>query len=53
MKYQDKLDLWLERATEDKDLIEELNAVKDDEDAVTVLNQIHVTRSQFGYNPEY
>ncbi len=34
MKYQDKLDLWLERATEDKDLIEELNAVKDDEDAV-------------------
>ncbi|MEE0934128.1 MAG: coenzyme-B sulfoethylthiotransferase subunit gamma [Methanobrevibacter sp.] len=28
-------------------------AYKDDEDAVTVLRQIHVTRSQFGYNPEY
>ena len=28
-------------------------AYKDDVDAVTVLNQIHVTRSQFGYNPEY
>ena len=28
-------------------------AYRDDEDAVTVLRQIHVTRSQFGYNPEY
>ena len=27
-------------------------AYKDDEDAVTVLKQIHVTRSNFGFNPE-
>lgn len=28
------------------------DAYKDDEDAVTVLKQIHVTRSNFGFNPE-
>mgnify|MGYP004607825865 FL=1 len=34
MQYEDKLKLWLENATEDPDLIEELESVKNDEEAV-------------------
>lgn len=34
MKYEDKLQLWLKNATDDPDLIEELESVKNDEEAV-------------------
>ena len=34
MKYQDKLNLWLEKAVSDPDLKAELESIKDNEDAV-------------------
>ena len=35
MNYQTQLDRWLERAVDDPDLIAELNAVKDNPEAVS------------------
>ena len=34
MKYEEKLNLWLEKATSDPDLKAELESIKNDEDAV-------------------